>query len=55
MFDEAIEFIKNIPPFELSVNGVRNIPEIVEYYEATGYTCEILPDDADGIRKMKVS
>lgn len=54
MFEEAIEFIKNIPPFELSINGIRSIPEIVKHYETAGYTCEILPDDENGIRKLKV-
>ena len=51
---EAIQFIENVPPFELPINGIREIDKVIEHYESQGYTCEVLPDDEYYVRKMKV-
>lgn len=56
MYEEAIDFIqRNVPPFQDSINGIRNVPEIIAHYEAQGFICTILPDDIHGIRILFVS
>ena len=54
-YEEAIKFIENEAPFELPINGIRDIDKIMEHYQSQGFTCEVLPDDEDGIRILKVS
>jgi hypothetical protein len=55
MYPEAIELIEQNPaPCEVAINGIRSIDKIIEHYEGLGFVCEILPDDEDGIKIMKV-
>jgi hypothetical protein len=55
MFEESKKLIETQAPCDLIINGIRSVDAIIAHYEGLGFKCEVMPENEDYIKILKVS